>query len=343
MKRASVIFEKPYSVVLQSETLSEPAANEVLVKTKFSAISPGSEMLVYRGEFPAQLPVDAEIKALSEPFRYPLKYGYISAGEVVAVGSAVDKAWRSQSVFCFHPHESHYATPLDEIIPIPEDIDLMEALFLPSMETAVNFMMDGRPVIGERAVIFGQGIVGLLTAALLAQFPLDKLVTLDRYAIRRRASLDMGAHDSLDPDNATLVSDLAELLDPDSAASLADLVFELSGNPQALNQAISIAGFGARVVIGSWYGTKQANLDLGGQFHRNRIRLISSQVSTIPSQFSGRWTKNRRLETAWEMIRKIRPAQFITHQYPVRQANQAFELLDKNPAEAIQVVFTYEE
>jgi len=343
MKRASVIFEKPYSVVLQSETLSEPAANEVLVKTKFSAISPGSEMLVYRGEFPAQLPVDAEIKALSEPFRYPLKYGYISVGEVVAVDSAVNKAWQGQPVFCFHPHESHYATPLSEIIPIPEDIDLLEALFLPNMETAVNFMMDGRPVIGERAVIFGQGIVGLLTAALLAQFPLDKLVTLDRYAIRRRASLDMGAHDSLDPERATLVSDLAELLDTDPVAGLADLVFELSGNPQALNQAISIAGFGARVVIGSWYGTKQANLDLGGQFHRNRIRLISSQVSTIPPQFSGRWTKNRRLDTAWEMIRKIRPAQFITHQYPVGQAKEAFQLLDKHPGEAIQVVFTYEE
>jgi 2-desacetyl-2-hydroxyethyl bacteriochlorophyllide A dehydrogenase len=343
MKRASVIFEKPYSVVLQSETLSEPAANEVLVKTKFSAISAGSELLVYRGEFPAQLPVDAEIKALSEPFRYPLKYGYISVGEVVAVGSVVNKVWQGQPVFCFHPHESHYATPLNEIIPIPEDIDLLEALFMPNMETAVNFMMDGRPVIGERAVIFGQGIVGLLTAALLAQFPLDKLVTLDRYAIRRRASLDMGAHDSLDPERATLVSDLAELLDTDPAAGLADLVFELSGNPQALNQAISIAGFGARVVIGSWYGTKPANLDLGGRFHRNRIRLISSQVSTLPPEYSGRWTKNRRLATAWDMIRKIRPARLITHQYPIQQANEAFELLDKNPAEAIQVIITYEQ
>jgi len=343
MKRASVIFEKPYTVVLQAEPLSEPAAKEVLIKTKFSAISPGSELLVYRGEFPPQLPVDAEIKALSETFRYPLKYGYISVGEVVAVGSAVKKEWLGRLVFCFHPHESHYATPLNEVIPIPEDIELMEALFLPNMETAVNFMMDGRPVIGERAVIFGQGIVGLLTAALLAQFPLNKLVTLDRYAIRRRASLDMGAHEALDPESATLLSDLAALLNTDSAVGFADLVYELSGNPQALNQAVTVAGFGARVVIGSWYGIKQANLDLGGQFHRNRIRLISSQVSTIAPEFSGRWTKNRRLETAWDMIRKIRPAQFITHQYPVRQANKAFDMLDKKPGEAIQVVITYEE
>ena len=343
MKRQSVIFEKPYAVVGQAETLREPAADEALIKTKFSAISPGSELLVYRGEFPHQLKVDSKIEALSEPFRYPLKYGYISVGKVVSTGTAVDKAWLGRPVFCFHPHESHYAKPLNEIIPIPEDIDMLEALFLPNMETAVNFMMDGRPLIGERAVIFGQGIVGLLTTALLAQFPLDRLITLDRHAIRRRASLNMGAHDSLDPESTTWASDLAEMLNADSAAGDADLVYELSGNPQALNQAVTIAGFGTRIVIGSWYGTKQATLDLGGHFHRNRIQIISSQVSTLPPSFSDRWTKKRRLETAWNMIRKIRPAQFITHQYPVRQANEAFQLLDKNPGEAIQVVIIYDE
>ena len=343
MKRESVIFEKPKAVAVQAETLREPAANEVLIKTRYSAISPGTELLVYRGEFPHQLQVDAEIQALSEPFRYPLKYGYISVGNVAATGTEVNKAWLGRPVFCFHPHESHYVKPLNEIMPIPEGIDMIEALFLPNMETAVNFMMDGQPLIGERAVIFGQGIVGLLTTALLAQFPLERLITLDRHAIRRRASLDMGAHHSLDPGSAAWASDMADMLKADSAAGVADLIYELSGNPKALNQAVTIAGFSARIVIGSWYGTKQANLDLGGHFHRNRIQLISSQVSTLPPSFSGRWTKNRRLETAWNMIRKIRPAEFITHRYPVRQAHQAFELLHKNPQEAIQVIFTYEE
>jgi 2-desacetyl-2-hydroxyethyl bacteriochlorophyllide A dehydrogenase len=341
MKRTAVIFESPYTIVRQEESVNEPAAEEVLIKTKYTAISPGTELLVYRGEFPPRMQVDAKIRALSKPFRYPLKYGYISVGEVAKLGSAVKKARRGQPVFCFHPHESHYVAPLNEVIPIPDDIDPMEALFLPQMETAVNFMMDGRPVIGERAVIFGQGIVGLLTAALLAFFPLDRLVTLDRYANRRRASLDLGAHGSLDPDSASLESDLAELLTADSSDGQADLVYELTGNPQALNQAVAIAGFGARVVIGSWYGTKPAHLDLGGHFHRNRIQLISSQVSTIAPEFSGRWTKNRRLDTAWDMIRKIRPAQFITHQYPVCRAREAYELLDQNPQKAIQVILTY--
>jgi len=342
MKRASLIFAKPYSISVLAESVPAPAANEVLVKTKFSAISAGTELLVYRGEFPLQIPLDTEIKALSQTFRYPLKYGYSCVGEVAAVGSAVNEDWLGRKVFSFHPHESHYVTPLAEIIPIPEDIDLMDALFLPNVETAVNFMMDGRPLIGEQAVIFGQGIVGLLTAALLVQFPISRLVTLDRFAMRRRTSVDMGAHHTLDPESPTLQSDLAALMGTDSAEGFADLIYELSGNPAALNQAVCLAGFGARIVIGSWYGTKAANLDLGGRFHRNRIRLISSQVSTLAPEFSGRWTKNRRLATAWDMIRKIRPAPLITHQYPIRQANEAFELLDKNPAEAIQVVITYD-
>ena len=343
MNRTSIIFEKQYTLGLKSETLSEPAAKEVLIKTRFSAISAGTELLVYRGEFPPGLPVDANIKALSKPFGYPLKYGYTSVGEVVAVGAAVKKDWLGRQAFCFHPHESHYTASLKQIIPIPEDIEPLEAIFLPNMETAVNFIMDGQPVIGERAVIFGQGIVGLLTAALLAQFPLANLITVDPYAMRRRASLDVGVHHTLDPTEATFLSDLTALLNTDSVTGLADLIYELSGNPQALNQAVAIAGFSARVIVGSWYGTKQANLDLGGRFHRNRIRLISSQVSSLSPGFAGRWTKKRRLETAWDMIRRIRPAPLVTHRYPIRQANKAFELLDKNPEEAMQVVITYDQ
>ncbi len=342
MKHSALIFEKPYRVVLKAESLPAPKAKEVLIKTKFSAISAGSELLVYRGQFPPRLPVDAQIKVLSKPFRYPLKYGYVSVGEVVAVGSAGKNGWLGRQVFCFHPHESHYVAPLTELIAIPEDIDLMDALFLAHMETAVNFMMDGRPVIGEKVLIFGQGIVGLLTTALLAQFPLLQLFTLDCYAARRQASLAAGADSAMDPDDPSIASETAGSRSKNSSTCAPDLVYELSGNPQALNRAVTITGFGARVVIGSWYGSKQAHLDLGGPFHRNRIQLISSQVSTLSPAFSGRWTKNRRLEIAWDMIRKIRPVKFITHQYPLSRAKEAYELLDKNPQEAIQVVFTYD-
>jgi 2-desacetyl-2-hydroxyethyl bacteriochlorophyllide A dehydrogenase len=303
------------------------------VQTAFSAISAGTELLFYRGQVPAAMSIDASITMLNqgEGVRYPLAYGYAAVGTVVAVGAALGAAeWLGRRVFAFHPHSSHFlATPAD-LISIPADVTLEQALFLPNMETAVNFVQDGAPLMGERVVVFGQGVVGLLTTHLLAQFPLDQLTTVDRLALRRSRATALGA--------TVAVADLPAA---DGAVADADLVYELTGNPAALNDAILAAGYNGRVVIGSWYGQKRAEIDLGGHFHRNRIQLIGSQVSTIAPHLQGRWTKGRRFAVAWSMLKAIDPALLITHCFPVHAAAQAYTLLDQQPAEALQVVLTY--
>ena len=343
MNRISVIFKNPLEIELRQDPLPSLRSGEVLIKMHLSAISSGTEMLVYRGEFPSKLPVDNNITALAHEFTYPLKYGYAAIGRVVETGPAVSDGWLDRMVFCFHPHESHYVAQPDQLIPVPEDIDPEDALFLPNMESAVNFLMDGRPVIGEAVVVFGQGVVGLLATAQLTMLPVSCLVTLDKWPMRRKKSLTVGAHFTWDPTAPDLQEQLAAVCESRSGNKNADLIYELSGNPEALNQALDIAGFGSRIVIGSWYGTRKATLDLGAGFHRNRIRFISSQVSTLAPEFSGRWSKNRRLNVAWEMIRRIKPADFITHRFDILRAGEAYELLNERPEEAIQVVLTYEQ
>ncbi|MEW6114432.1 MAG: oxidoreductase, partial [Thermodesulfobacteriota bacterium] len=110
----------------------------------------------------------------------------------------------------------------------------------------------------------------------------------------------------------------------------------------ALDQAISITGFSGRVVVGSWYGAKRADIDLGGKFHRGRIKLISSQVSTVEPELSGRWTKKRRLNLAIGMLRKLNTLDLISHRFPISNADEAYALLAQNPEDALQVVLTYE-
>jgi 2-desacetyl-2-hydroxyethyl bacteriochlorophyllide A dehydrogenase len=342
MKRTSVIFKNPCEIELLRDSLPPPRKGEVLVKTHLSAISPGTEMLVFRGQFPPNLPADKNLAALAHDFKYPLKYGYTSIGRVVETGPAVSNGWLDRMVFCFNPHESHYVAHQDQLIPVPGDISPGEAVFLPNMESAVNFMMDGRPIIGEAVVVFGQGVVGLLTTAQLATLPLSCLITLDKWPLRRKKSQDLGAHFTWDPSAPDLQDEFAAVCESRCGHKNSDLIYELSGNPEALNQAVGMAGFGTRIVIGSWYGTKKATLDLGAGFHRNRIRFISSQVSTLAPEFSGRWSKDRRLNVAWEMIRRIKPADFITHRFDIHQAGEAYDLLNERPGEAIQVVLTYE-
>jgi 2-desacetyl-2-hydroxyethyl bacteriochlorophyllide A dehydrogenase len=341
VKRRTVVFESPRRVGVREEDVPTPAANQVLVATTVSAISAGTELLFYRGEAPSDVAVDETIAALSGELRYPLIYGYACVGEVIEAGEGVDSAWVGRLVFAFSPHTSHFLASVSDLIAVPSELAPEEAVFLPNMETAVNLVMDGHPLIGERVVIMGQGVVGLLTCGLLAAHPLARLVTLDRCANRRKWSRALGATHCFDPVTPDLARQVAALWETHESPTGADLIFELTGNPEALDLAIDLAGYDSRIVIGSWYGRKRWPIGLGGRFHRSRIQLISSQVSTIAPRWSGRWNKERRFGTAWKMIERLRPAQLITHRLPVVAAAEAYALLDQHPCEAIQVVFTY--
>jgi threonine dehydrogenase-like Zn-dependent dehydrogenase len=293
-------------------------------------------MLVYQGRFPRDLETDSAISGLRGGFRYPLAYGYACTGVVRELGTHVDPAWLNKHVFAFQPHTSSFVCKPESLLPIPDSLAPETACFLPNMETAVNLVQDGAPLFGERVLVLGQGVVGLLTASLLAEFPLETLVTADCYP-RRCDSSPVQRLSALDPNAPDFHSQARDLLHQG-----ADLTFELSGRPETLNDALALTRFSGRIVVGSWYGEKRAEIDLGGAFHRSRIQLISSQVSTIAPGLSGRWDKQRRFEAAWKALERIHPEKWITHRFPVEHAEEAYRLLDERPAETIQVVLEYQ-
>lgn len=343
-RQLSVVFTGPEQVTVTEQTLPQPGPGQVRVRTRVSAISAGSELLVLRGQAPHDVAVDDTIEALGQGgFGFPITYGYACVGVVDALGAGVAEAWLGQRVFAFNPHQSRFIAAVNGLIAVPDSVSDDDAAFLPNMETAVNFLLDGAPLIGERAVVVGQGIVGLLTTALLARLPLAALVTLDTVAMRRTWSQRLGATASFDPRPVEVVAAVrAALGDVRTDYPGADVTFEVSGNPAALQTAMQVTGFDGRVVVGSWYGQKAATLDLGGWFHRSRVRLISSQVSTLTPGLAGRWDKARRLAVAWHMLAAVKPSQLITHRLHVTQAAAAYAVLLSAPDTALQVVFTYD-
>jgi 2-desacetyl-2-hydroxyethyl bacteriochlorophyllide A dehydrogenase len=335
VKRKTLYFTAPRQVELREETLPAPAADEVLVEAICSAISAGTELLIYQGRFPKDLEADTTIPSLRGSFQYPLAYGYACVGVVRETGKQVDSSWREKLVFAFQPHTSCFIAKPESLLVIPGSLSPETACFFPNMETAVNLVQDGAPILGERVLVFGQGIVGLLTASLLKEFPLEALITADCYPLRCNAS-PAGQHRSLDPYATGFRQDAVGFLEQG-----ADLTFELSGNPAALNDAIALTRFSGRIVIGSWYGEKQVEVDLGGTFHRSRIRMISSQVSSLAPELEGRWDKARRYDTAWKALERIQPEKWIMHRFPIEKAAEAYRLLDESPQETIQILFKY--
>lgn len=342
VKRRSLYFIAPRQVEVREESLPEPGAHDVVVETICSAISAGTEMLIYQGRFPQDVETDSVISSLRGEFKYPMAYGYASVGKVVEVGNEANREWLNRLVFAFQPHTSHFIAQPHSVFAVPSSLSPQNACFLPNMETAVNLVQDGAPILGERVLVLGQGVVGLLTTSLLNEFPLDTLLTADRFDLRCEMSKVEGQKSKVSRCE-TLNSNIAGFRE--QAANLlgqgADLTFELTGNPAALNDAIPLTAFSGRIVIGSWYGEKKAEIHLGGSFHRSRIRLISSQVSTISPELSSRWDKSRRFDVAWKALERIQPEKWITHRFAIEDAANAYKLLDESPQESIQVLFEY--
>jgi len=331
MTDAALAFTGPKAVEVREADVGDPTADELRVDTRASAISAGTELLVYRDQTPSDVPVDETLDALDGEFSYPLRYGYAASGVVDAVGEDVDADWLGRSVFGFVPHQTRFVAEPDDVVALPDGTEPAVGALLPSVETATNLVLDAAPRLGERVVVFGAGVIGLCVTRLLASFPLSSLVVVDPVERRRDLAVGMGADRTETPKT---VGD---------AVSDADLAIELSGRPSTLDDAIGAVGYDSRIVVGSWYGAKRAPVDLGGRFHRDRIDLISSQVSTISPSLRGRWDRERRMDEALGWLDRIDADALITHRIPFERAPEAYELLDARSDDAVQVILEYGE
>jgi 2-desacetyl-2-hydroxyethyl bacteriochlorophyllide A dehydrogenase len=343
VRAREVIIQAPGRIEVREAEVSSPGPGQVRVRTSVCGISPGTELLAFRGQLPTRDDADYSIDPHAGSATYPMRTGYCSVGVVDKTGPDVDPAWQGRRVFTFQPHGTISIADTSDVIPLPADLSDELATFIPNLETTVGLVMDGQPSIGERVVVLGQGIVGLLVTRLLNRYPLALLASADRVEARRERARSSGADVAIDPSDEQDRDSLFQKLGTEGDPSGADLIFELSGNPEALNDAISFAGFGSRIVAGSWYGKKPAALDLGGRFHRNRISILSSQVSTINPAYSARWSKSRRMNEVLRLLPQLELDNLITHRFPIDQADQAFALLDQCPEQTLQVLLTCSE
>lgn len=332
MRRECLWFEGRERVSLREEPLDPPGEGEVIVEALLSAISPGTEMLFYRGELEGGIEVDAALEGYRQRLEYPLPYGYATVGRVTQTGPGVSRGREGQLVFLFMPHATAFRVSAASAIPVPAGIEKDDAAFLAAAETAVNLVLDSAPLIGERMAVFGLGVIGLLTSGLLARFPLGSLSAWDLHPRRRRAAelFGVAAHDPA-----------ASSPPPGSE----DLAIEVSGSAEGFRLALGSCRASGRLVVGSWYGmsTRRATLEgFDTAFHRNRVRIISSQVSTIDPALSGRWTRGRRLEAAWAALAMLKPSRLVTQRVPFRAAADAYRLIAGAPGETIQVMLVHD-
>ncbi len=267
---------------IRDHRLPAPGADEVLIRASASAISRGTESLVFAGRVPP-----SEYQTMRCPFQdgdfpAPVKYGYASTGTVEAGQAAL----RGQRIFCLYPHQDFYVVPADAVVPVPENVPDERAALAANMETALNAMWDAGPRVGDRIAIVGGGVVGCFIASLAAKIPGTRVELID-----------------IDPRRESIAAALGcGFATPDAARGDCDIVFHTSASDAGLATALRLAGFEAKLIELSWYGNKPVTAPLGEAFHQRRLRLIASQVGAVAPARRARRTHRDRLALALALL-----------------------------------------
>jgi 2-desacetyl-2-hydroxyethyl bacteriochlorophyllide A dehydrogenase len=309
-------------------SVAEPRSGDVLIRAEFSGISGGTEMLAYRGELESSVPKDETLGALTGSFEYPFTYGYSAVGTVEATQSDIAEGER---VFAFHPHQSLFTLSAADVVRIG-GCDPRAATLFPLVETALQISLDAGTRYREVAAVVGLGPVGILTAILLTRSGATVLGS-DPKPWRREAAEECGLE-------AVRPEDLGDAVRTATRGRGADVIVEATGNPEALGESLGLLSVEGVAIVASWYGTKPVTLPLGAEFHRRRLEIRSSQVSTIGGR-AVRWDRRRRLQTTQALLAELPLSLLASHTFPFERAQEAYAALDRGDDGVVHVALAY--
>ena len=303
-------------------TLPEPKEDEVRVRTLRSAISRGTETLVFRGGVPPD-----QYAAMRAPFQEgdfpgPVKYGYLNVGAVERGPAEL----RGRTVFCLYPHQTAYVVPAGAVTVVPDGVPAARAVLAGTIETAVNALWDAAPLLGDRITVVGAGMVGCCVARLLSRFPAMQVTLSD---------VDPGRADVA----AALGVDFALPADADGGC---DLVVHASATSEGLQRSLELLAPEGTVIDLSWYGDNEVRLSLGGAFHSGRLGIRASQVGTVSPARRGRRTTADRLALALELLRDPAFDALLTGQSPFSELPDVMAQLTAGNLPALCHTITYD-
>lgn len=329
MRARALHFVAPRRVEVRDVEVEAPGLDQVLVRTEWSGISAGTEMLAYRVEIDPTWVLDEAIGALGGTFTYPFRYGYSCVGTVEGSTAFLQEGAR---VFAFHPHQDVFVAAASDVVPL-HDVDPRLGTLLPLVETGLQIAVDVDAGLGDTVLVVGLGVVGILTGALIERSG-ARVIGAEPRPWRRTAAGSFGIRTVAPDEIETAVKEATD-------GRGADVVVEASGNPDVVGPSLELLRPEGTCVVASWYGTKPVPVPLGGPFHRRRLTIRSSQVSTIPASQANRWDLERRRAVARDLLAQLPLAVLATHTFDFEDASDAYDAVDRGVPGLIHAALRY--
>jgi len=343
---AALLLEAPMKLAFEPLTLAPLGPEEVRIRTLHSGVSAGTELSQYRGTNPfMHVQWDANLRLFRKgegpSWPYPVRnLGYEEVGEIVEVGSAVDAVRSGQRIFGTWGHRTHHVAPQGYARErlLPEGADARIGIFSHIGAVALNGVHDAAIRMGDLVVVFGLGVAGQIVAQ-AARASGATVIGVDPVEGRRDAALRLGADRVLDP----TATPIAETIKAETGGRGADVCIEVSGAAPALSEAIRTVAYSSRVVAMGFFQGEVKGLQLGEEFHHNRIELICSQISGVAPAASHRWSKLRLWQTAIRLQYegRLNLTPLITDIVPFQDAPRLFDRLDRGDPAVLQSMLDF--
>ncbi len=329
MKGQRVVWPSRATVEIEEFEVPDLDNNDILVATERSLISPGTERAFLLGLPNAQ-------------GSYPSYPGYSNIGRIVEVGRNVEGFAIGDRVASSRGHTSHLVASPDSLIKIADPVLAEEAVFFNLCAIALQGVRKARIELGEPVVVLGQGLIGLMAIQLSRLSGALPVIGVDLAESRLTLAKTVGADDTLNPESPDFERSLAEMTKGKGPA----VVIESTGNPEAVNTALRLAGWCGRVVLLASTRGETSNVNFYRDVHKKGLTIFGAHNAVRPRResFPNFWTSRDDCELTLQLIaqHRITVAPLITHRLPWTDASQAYQLLMEWDANLLGVVLNWE-
>ena len=318
-KYNKVIFRDTHAEFIE-EQLPELEPGQILVQTRYSLISPGTER--------------AALTRLWDDAGFRANPGYALAGDVIEMGKQVEGLQIGDRVITLKNHASLSLTSAEPwvTLKIPGGVSYESSTFLPLASVALHAIRRIEIRLGETMAIIGAGIIGLIATQLAKMNGARKVIVLDLADNRLELAREYGADITINPDEEDAVEKLFAVTNKQGAPA----ILEATGNTYVIPMALRLAAIGGRIVCVGVMEEK-APIALHKEFIQRELSLIAAfqPFCPIDDNIYWRWTQqeNRKLLLGMMESKRLRVDEMITHRFSADQAPEAYERIkvgDKN-------------